>query len=358
MKHLLTILLLYADLANAQVLPGHFFKSPPPMYPTNPAHWSGTLVTTGSPVSYSLTAYQGPGFKALAAENQPTLTISGNTYTVDWTGVQTERLSRTMPKVWLELRAGPSVILNDYIEFRYVSAPIDPLAIYIVTVSSLTLQDITTRLSPLATRLDSLVRSGGITGAKGDRGDIGPQGVQGIQGIKGDKGDTGATGPQGSQGVQGIQGVAGTPASTSVTDALSSSLATHAAATNNPHNTTKAQVGLGNVDNTSDANKPVSTLTQAALNSKRDNTAQDAIDGPHSTSIAANAAAIAGNTAAINTKPDEVQVATYAALTALGTVTRITTVMVLADEKRNDTYTLYKLYPSGKRLFIITYEDN
>lgn len=34
---------------------------------------------------------------------------------------------------------------------------------------------------------------------------------------------------------------------------------------NNPHNVTKSQVGLGNVDNTSDSNKPVSTLQQAAL---------------------------------------------------------------------------------------------
>ena len=31
---------------------------------------------------------------------------------------------------------------------------------------------------------------------------------------------------------------------------------------------TKAQVGLGNVDNTSDANKPISTATQTALNGK------------------------------------------------------------------------------------------
>lgn len=36
----------------------------------------------------------------------------------------------------------------------------------------------------------------------------------------------------------------------------------------NPHGVTKAQVGLGNVDNTSDANKPVSTAQQAALNNK------------------------------------------------------------------------------------------
>jgi hypothetical protein len=37
-------------------------------------------------------------------------------------------------------------------------------------------------------------------------------------------------------------------------------------AQDNPHNVTKAQVGLGNADNTSDANKPISNATQTALN--------------------------------------------------------------------------------------------
>lgn len=39
---------------------------------------------------------------------------------------------------------------------------------------------------------------------------------------------------------------------------------THSTLTNNPHSVTKAQVGLGNVDNTSDVNKPVSTAQAAA----------------------------------------------------------------------------------------------
>ena len=39
----------------------------------------------------------------------------------------------------------------------------------------------------------------------------------------------------------------------------------------NPHHVTAAQVGLGNVDNTSDANKPISTATQTALDEKADN---------------------------------------------------------------------------------------
>ena len=41
----------------------------------------------------------------------------------------------------------------------------------------------------------------------------------------------------------------------------------------NPHEVTKAQVGLGNVNNTSDANKPISTATQNALNEKLNKTA-------------------------------------------------------------------------------------
>lgn len=44
----------------------------------------------------------------------------------------------------------------------------------------------------------------------------------------------------------------------------------HDVRTDNPHNVTKAQVGLGNVDNTSDLNKPISTATQAALDLKAD----------------------------------------------------------------------------------------
>jgi hypothetical protein len=49
-----------------------------------------------------------------------------------------------------------------------------------------------------------------------------------------------------------------------------SDLTAHTSNTNNPHNVTKSQVGLGNVDNTSDADKPISTATQNALNLKLD----------------------------------------------------------------------------------------
>ena len=49
-------------------------------------------------------------------------------------------------------------------------------------------------------------------------------------------------------------------------------LKAHEALTNNPHAVTKTQVGLSNVDNTSDVNKPVSSATQAALDLKSDKT--------------------------------------------------------------------------------------
>lgn len=42
----------------------------------------------------------------------------------------------------------------------------------------------------------------------------------------------------------------------------------HITNTSNPHSVTKSQVGLGNCDNTSDLNKPISTATQTALNAK------------------------------------------------------------------------------------------
>lgn len=44
----------------------------------------------------------------------------------------------------------------------------------------------------------------------------------------------------------------------------------HYANQSNPHSVTKSQVGLGNADNTSDIDKPVSTAAQTALNLKED----------------------------------------------------------------------------------------
>ena len=116
------------------------------------------------------------------------------------------------------------------------------------------------------------------------QGPQGPQGPQGEQGATGPAGPTGATGNIGSQGPIGLtgpQGIQGDPGSDAPSDhTLLSNIGTnthaqidtHIANTSNPHSVTKTQVGLSNVDNTSDINKPISTATQTALSGKVDKT--------------------------------------------------------------------------------------
>lgn len=74
-----------------------------------------------------------------------------------------------------------------------------------------------------------------------------------------------------------------------ITDALAS-LATHVADVANPHAVTKTQVGLGSVDNTSDADKPVSTAQATALGLKANQSSLTSHTGdtanPHSTTKA------------------------------------------------------------------------
>jgi len=59
-----------------------------------------------------------------------------------------------------------------------------------------------------------------------------------------------------------------------------SALSSHTDSTSNPHSVTATQVGLGNVDNTSDANKPVSTATQTALDLKANLASPDLTGNP------------------------------------------------------------------------------
>ena len=73
------------------------------------------------------------------------------------------------------------------------------------------------------------------------------------------------------------------------TDAASA-LATHTSDTSNPHSVTKAQVGLGSVDNTSDANKPVSTTQAAAIKTVQDDVTshKNNTSNPHSVTKVGN----------------------------------------------------------------------
>jgi hypothetical protein len=153
----------------------------------------------------------------------------------------------------------------------------------------------------------------GSTGPQGERGERGEQGIQGIQGVAGIQGPAGATGPAGSNATATTDAsalVSGTlpdarlssaiartsdvtaavasvvnaaPAALDTLNELAAALGNDASfattVTNslaakaplaNPTFTgtvggvTKSMVGLGNVDNTSDANKPVSTAQAAA----------------------------------------------------------------------------------------------
>ena len=77
--------------------------------------------------------------------------------------------------------------------------------------------------------------------------------------------------------------------------ANASDLTSHTSDVSNPHKVTKTQVGLGNVDNTSDMNKPVSTSQHAAINSaisteasNRDNAIKTAVEAEASARQSAN----------------------------------------------------------------------
>ena len=82
------------------------------------------------------------------------------------------------------------------------------------------------------------------------------------------------------------------PISDAVREALNakleeSDLTAHTDLAKNPHSVTKLQLGLGNVDNTSDANKPISDAVREALNTKADSTSlvghQTNKEDPHET---------------------------------------------------------------------------
>jgi len=92
--------------------------------------------------------------------------------------------------------------------------------------------------------------------------------------------ETASTNPDGSINL-GVIGGLYDPAGSAST--VQSNLDDHEADLANPHTVTKAQVGLGSADNTSDANKPVSTAGHTALALKQNILAEGAfVDGDKS----------------------------------------------------------------------------
>lgn len=63
----------------------------------------------------------------------------------------------------------------------------------------------------------------------------------------------------------------------SLNNAIQNALQTHIEDFNNPHNVKKEQIGLGNVDNTADIDKPISKAVKKALDEKLDKTEAESI---------------------------------------------------------------------------------
>lgn len=95
----------------------------------------------------------------------------------------------------------------------------------------------------------------------------------------------------------------------------------HSEITGNPHRTTKSDVGLGNVDNTSDSNKPVSTAQQQAINTAINGIKSGGINYLKNVSFITNTsnwAAALNHTIAINTDKPSVSIKNSMAITSTG----------------------------------------
>lgn len=66
---------------------------------------------------------------------------------------------------------------------------------------------------------------------------------------------------------------------TGIYEPANTNIQSHIGNTSNPHSVTKIQINLGNVDNTSDLNKPVSTAQQSALNLKENISNKGVVNG-------------------------------------------------------------------------------
>jgi hypothetical protein len=119
---------------------------------------------------------------------------------------------------------------------------------------------------------------------------------------------------------------------------------------------TKSDVGLSNVDNTSDANKPVSTAQQIALNSKA-NLANPTFTGSVQVPPA-TAPNEAVNFGQISDKITYKSKATYVLMIADGTPTVPTIYNITNDENKSYVRSTYLWKPDGNREWLATTPDN
>ena len=107
----------------------------------------------------------------------------------------------------------------------------------------------------------------------------------------------------------------------------------HITNTNNPHSVTKEQVGLGNVDNTSDLDKPISTATQEALDGKQDVLTQQQINATNSGIDSSKVEIYDGYAALINEKAD------YSTVASLSSTVSQNTSNIALKANSSDVYT-------------------
>lgn len=123
---------------------------------------------------------------------------------------------------------------------------------------------------------------------------------------------------------------------------INSSITSHTGNKSNPHGVTKSQVGLGNVDNTSDINKPVSTAQQSAIdtayansNAYTDQKIADLINGAPSTldTLGEIATAMAEHEDVVSALNEAI--GTKASQSELDTHTGNSTIHITASERTN-----------------------
>ncbi len=108
----------------------------------------------------------------------------------------------------------------------------------------------------------------------------------------------------------------------------SASIQSHVGSTSNPHSTTKAQVGLTNVDNTADSSKPVSTAQQTALDLKTDLSVLNTLLSSYHTLLQASGSHIAGKTAGTYA----LGAGDVAAVSGTGTLYPLSTIFIAAAD--------------------------
>lgn len=169
--------------------------------------------------------------------------------------LQTEMIALAEVKQKEEVTQDDQTTLELSLKMNKVETEVQSLKIQI--------QDLSSKMKELATQKINYVKAGGSVG-------FGGSSTWGsITGTLGDQTD--------------LQAALDSKSSTShnhsgVYEPANSNIQSHITNTSNPHSVTKSQVGLGNVDNTSDANKPISSATQTALDAK-ESTANKGVAG-------------------------------------------------------------------------------